>query len=85
MMSFRHLLIGALLLGLGLAGTATGAVTKTYSVAAGSGGQLAIGGGLPLPIQPTFNATAVGTVFPPLLVPAAPGATVIQTMMLGNG
>jgi hypothetical protein len=85
MMSFRHLLIGALLLGLGLAGTATGAVTKTYSVAAGSGGQLAIGGGLPLPIQPTFNATAVGTVFPPLLVPAAPGATVMQTMMLGKG
>jgi hypothetical protein len=86
MMSLRHLLIGSLLLGLGLAGTATGAITKTYSLAAGSGGQLAIGGGLPLPIQPTFNATAIGTVFPPLLlIPPAPGATVMQTQMAGRG
>jgi len=86
MMTLRHLLIGSLLLGLGLAGTATGAITKTYSLAAGSGGQLNIGGGLPLPIQPTYNATAMGTVFPPLLaVPPAPGATVMQTMMAGKG
>jgi len=57
--------LACLLLALGGAATAR---AKTYSLT-GGGGQLAIGDGLPLPIQ-VFPTSATGTVFPPLLVPA---------------
>ena len=72
-MFLKRLFIALPLLGLGLAGTATGA-TKTYFLAPDSGGQLQIGDGAPLPIQATCNATCTGTNFPPLLIPRAPGA-----------
>jgi hypothetical protein len=82
MMSLKHLLVGFLSLGLGLAGTAGAQATRSYGLGAGSGGQFQIGGGLPLPIQATCNATCTGTVFPPLLVPAKSGATVMGTVMV---
>jgi hypothetical protein len=94
-----------LLLTLVWAGTAP---ANNYLLGQSSGGQLQIGGGLPIPIQvtdvnldgtPDWGASAtmgitVGTipntpgtmgggqdakVFPPLLVPVAPGATVMDT------
>ena len=78
MMSLKRLVIVFLLLGLGFAGTAAGG-TQKYSVSSGSGGQIQIGGGLPLPIQATCNATCTGTHFPKLLVPRVLAATVAQT------
>jgi hypothetical protein len=75
---FFALLTLGLGLGLALAGTAA-AGTRTYSVAKGSGGQLQIGGGLPLPIQATCNVLCTGTVFPPLLIPRVETASVTQT------
>jgi len=79
-MAHRHLRTACLTLGLGLTlGVAGTAGAKTYSLAAGSGGQLQIGGGLPLPAQATCNATCTGTVFPPLLIPVVPSATVSGT------
>jgi len=77
-MSLKRLVIVFLLLGLGFAGTATGGTHK-YALSAGSGGQMQIGGGLPLPIQATCNATCTGTHFPPLLVGRVLSATVSQT------
>ncbi len=74
------LCIAFLLLALGLVAGTAGA--KSYSLLAGSGGQLQIGGGLPLPIQATCNATCTGTNFPPLLIPAVPGATVSGTTVM---
>jgi hypothetical protein len=58
---------------------------RTYSLAVGSGGQLQVGGGLPLPVQPTCNGICTGAVFPPLGIPAKTTATVMQTIMLGKG
>ena len=84
MMSLKRLVIVFLLLGLGFAGTAAGG-TQKYSVANGSGGQLQIGGGLPLPIQATCNATCTGTHFPPLLVGRVLSAMVTQTTTLTMG
>jgi hypothetical protein len=78
MMSLKRLVIVFLLLGLGFAGTATGGTHK-YSVSSGSGGQMQIGGGLPLPIQATCNATCTGTHFPPLQIPRVLSASVTQT------
>ena len=85
MMSLKRLFVSCLILGLGLglAGTAGAAATRSYSLAAGSGGQFQVGGGLPLPIQATCNATCTGTVFPPLLIPAKSGATVMATVKVG--
>ena len=77
-MSLKRLVIVFLLLGLGFAGTAAGGTNK-YSVADGSGGQMQIGGGLPLPIQATCNATCTGTNFPPLLLGPVRFASVTQT------
>lgn len=78
-MSLKRLTLpfACLLLVLGSAGTALAAV-KSYSLAGNSGGQLQIGGGLPLPIQLT-SPTATGTMFPTLLIPPVPGATVMGT------
>jgi hypothetical protein len=59
----------------------TTAQGQVYSLSAGSGGQLAIGGGLPLPIQPAPPGWGLGTSFPSLLVPAlpfAPGLTIVS-------
>lgn len=64
-----------LLLVLGWAGMAPAA---TYSLSGSSGAQFQIGGGLPLPVQLT-NPTATGTMFPTLLIPAVPAATLSQT------
>ncbi len=58
-------------------GWAVSAHAETYSVT-GGGGQIQIGGGLPLPIQLT-NSAVTGTVFPPLLVPVRAGAVVSGT------
>jgi hypothetical protein len=84
MMSLKRLVIVFLLLGLGFAGTAAGA-THRYSLSNGSGGQMQIGGGLPLPIQATCNATCTGTHFPPLLVERVLSATVVQTTTRTTG
>lgn len=51
----------------------------------GGGGQIQIGGGLPLPIQATCNATCTLTNFPPLLIPAVPAATVQGTTAMAVG
>lgn len=60
-------------------GTAAQAQTQ-HSLAAGSGGQLQIGSGLPLPIQVFTGGTASGTagIFPPLLVPHDPVPIITQ-------
>lgn len=74
------------LLALAVGGTAS---AKTYFIA-GGGGQLAIGGGLPLPIQvapagTTTGPTAwAGTNFPPLLIPVVPGATLSATTVMAS-
>jgi len=75
-MSLKRLVLftTALLLGLGWTVSAQ-AQTAQYSLT-GGGGQLQIGGGLPLPIQLT-NPTATMTVFPQLLIPVAPGQHII--------
>jgi hypothetical protein len=75
MTPLKHLIISLLVLGLGLAGTAG---AKTYSLSNGSGGQLQIGGGLPLPIQAECNGVCTATVFPPLLIPKAAGAQLVD-------
>jgi hypothetical protein len=75
-MSFQRfvLVITCSLLVLGWAVTAQ---SKTYSLV-GGGGQLQIGGGLPLPIQAT-NTLATGPIFPTLRVPAVTGAVITGT------
>ncbi len=67
--------VACLLVALGWAGASSAA---TYSLGGSSGGQLQIGGGLPLPVQLT-NPAATGTVFPTLLVPPKPGALLSGT------
>lgn len=69
--------IACLLLALGWGATAQAQLTGTYPVT-GGGGQLAVGNGLQLPIQ-FVTPPPAGTMFPPLLVPVAGGATVMQT------
>jgi hypothetical protein len=71
MKSFNRMIlfISCALLSLGWAVTAH---AKPYRLT-GGGGQIQIGGGLPLPIQLT-NPAFTGTNFPPLLVPAKTGA-----------
>jgi hypothetical protein len=69
-----------LLLVFGGAGVASAA---PYSLGGTSGGQLQIGGGLPLPIQAT-NPAATGTVFPTLLIPPAPGAVLSGTTVMAT-
>jgi hypothetical protein len=72
------------LVALGWSSTSFAQGGGTYSVDAGSGGQAQIGDGLPIPIQlattggTMMNPIGTGTVFPPLLVPPATGATVMQ-------
>ncbi len=86
MVSLKHLVIALLSLGLGLAGTAA-AGTRSYSLGNESGGQLQIGGGLPLPIQvvnkvpptPSGIPTYTGAKFPPLLIPVVQSASISQT------
>ena len=65
-MFFKHLIIAFLLLGLGFAGTAQ-AGTKQYSLSNGSGAQVHIGDGLPLPVA-SGPFTGTGSAFPPLLI-----------------
>ena len=76
--------LAGFLLVFALAGTVS-AQPRTYLLGNDSGGQLQIGGGLPLPIQVT-DANGDGSpdwtssVFPPLLIPVAKGAqTVVAT------
>ena len=85
MMSLKRLFLGVLSLGvvLGLAGTAGAVLTKSYSLGGSSGGQLQVGGGLPLPIQAECNGVCTNTVFPPLLIGPKGGATVMATAMVG--
>ena len=80
MMILKRICLAALVLSLGVAGTAQAA---QYSLAAGSGAQLHIGGGLALPIQP--SVTVVGGVFPPLMIPAVTGVTVVGTTAMASG
>ncbi len=65
-----------------IVGISTTAQAQTFSLTAGSGGQVAIGNGLPLPIQVFPAGQGVGTVLPPLLIPAVPftqpGLTIIS-------
>jgi hypothetical protein len=58
-------------------GLATSAQAKKFSVT-GGGGQLHIGDGLALPIQPSATSATTGTVFPPLLVPVKAGGAVVN-------
>jgi hypothetical protein len=75
-MSSRSLLAALMLVALGFA---TPSQATYYSIT-GGGGQAAIGGGLPLPIQPAHVMTSIGgmtnfgtkTMFPPLLIPVNP-------------
>jgi hypothetical protein len=60
---FKRICLAALVLSLGVAGSAQ---AVSYSLAAGSGAQLHIGNGLALPVQAA--ATVVGGAFPPLLI-----------------
>jgi hypothetical protein len=85
MMSLKRLFLGVLSLGvvLGLAGTAGAVLTRSYSLGGSSGGQLQVGGGLPLPIQAECNGVCTNTVFPPLLIGPKGGATVMGTVMVG--
>jgi hypothetical protein len=83
------LCVACLLLCLGWAVTAH--AQKSYSLI-GGGGQIQIGGGLPLPIQAVnttggtpMNLTATGTNFPPLLIPPAPGVTIMGTTAMTTG
>jgi hypothetical protein len=66
-------------------GTAATAQAKPYRLV-GGGAQIAIGGGLPLPIQivgttggTAMQITATGTNFPPLLIPYVKGAIIDGT------
>lgn len=75
-----------LLLVVGWAGTAVG---QSYSLCGNSGGQLHVGDGLMLPLQPPATAVTTMTVFPALRVPpaAAPGpvtGTIIKPLLM-NG
>jgi hypothetical protein len=74
-MILKRICLAALVLSLGVAGTAQAA---QYSLAAGSGAQLHIGGGLALPIQPAATPAVTGTVFPPLLIPPASPFVLVQ-------
>jgi hypothetical protein len=74
-MSFKRLMLFVALVSLGFGATAH-AATAPHPVN-GGGGQLHIGNGLPLPVQ--FPPAPVsGPTFPPLLIPVAGGATVMQ-------
>ncbi len=79
-MSLKRFLLCMTYLILGLS-LATMAQAKNYSLA-GSAGQLHIGDGLALPIQAA--ATVTGAVFPPLLIPAASGATAMGTTAMAT-
>jgi hypothetical protein len=68
-----------LLLGFGWAVTAH---SKAYSLT-GGGGQVQVGGGLPLPIQIT-NPTVTGTVFPSLQIPVKAGAAIFGTTAMAS-
>jgi hypothetical protein len=73
------LFIFCLVLGFGWAVTANAQLTanqQRYRLMDG-GGQLQIGGGLPLPIQVTVPGAWDLTVFPPLLIPVKPGVNPI--------
>jgi hypothetical protein len=65
--------------GLCLVGTAQ-VQAKQYSLASGSGAQLHIGNGLALPVQTAVPALPGGNAFPPLGIPAVPGAVVSGTV-----
>lgn len=71
-MAFKRLGFAILVLLIGFAGTSQ-AKTAYYTLAAGSGAQLHIGNGLALPIQQAATGAVTGMVFPPLLIPKAPG------------
>lgn len=73
----RRICLAALIVSLGVAGSAS--AQNTYSLGASSGAQLHIGNGLALPIQPAATALVTGQVLPPLLIPPASGATVMGT------
>ena len=80
MMILKRICLAALVLSLGVAGSAQAA---QYSLAGGSGAQLHIGGGLALPIQPA--ATVTGTVFPPLMIPVNGNVHVEGTTAMATG
>jgi hypothetical protein len=59
----------------------TAAQAQVFSLVAGSGGQVAIGNGLPLPIQIIPPTQGTGTVLPALLIQAVPftqGLTIVS-------
>jgi hypothetical protein len=75
-MSSKLFRAACMLVALGYAAAAQ-AQTTYYSVTSG-GGQAAIGGGLPLPIQ-LASPAYTGTMFPPLLIPPNPNKPIKQT------
>jgi len=71
------------LMALGLAGMAS---AKTFSLVAGSGAQMHIGGGLPLPVHlGAATSLQTGTVFPGLAVPVNPGGPKTVQGTTGTG
>jgi hypothetical protein len=80
-MFLKRLVLGisCLLLIFGLSMTAQ---ARMYSLT-GGGGQIQIGGGLPLPIQLT-NPTATGANFPTLLIPAKTGEVINGTTAMAH-
>ena len=83
-MAFKHLGFAILVLGIGFAGTSQ-AKLAYYTLAAGSGAQTHIGNGLALPIQPAATALVTGMVFPPLLIPKAPGVVRVTATTTATG
>jgi len=83
-MAFKRLGFAILVLGIGFAGTSQ-AKLAYYTLAAGSGAQWHIGNGLALPIQPAATALVTGMVFPPLLIPKAPGVVRVTATTTATG
>jgi hypothetical protein len=84
-MILKRVALLTLCLVVGWAVAAQTAFSKTYSLSSGSGAQLHIGNGLALPIQQAAGGgVGTGTVFMPLLIPPAPGATVMQTTNMAS-
>lgn len=67
-----------------LVGSAT-SQAQLFSLTAGSGGQVAIGNGLPLPIQVIPPGQGTAAVLPPLLIPLVPFAQGLTIVSNGAG
>jgi hypothetical protein len=87
-MSIKRLVLCIALLSLGLL-LATSVQAKQWPLAPGGGGQLHIGNGLALPIQPSLTYLTGPNDFPPLLVKPVQGAIISGTtgnpLLTGGG